>query len=287
MGRNDQAGAGARGDRAARGGPASRRVLAARPRRRSHRDGTRRRDAGVPPDVGSRPHQGDVERRLLRRGLGLQGRLPGPPRRRQALHRARREDRRRLGAPASARSRRGRARTRAGGGATHPQGPRRRRADLDDRLLTVHHRDEARRRRRAAEYRDGSRRAPRGARGDHRDDGALHGGRPRGRRRRAVLRDAGCERRGGDPGRERRLGAAVRAPRPRPREGRLGAHAPAPARQGHLLGRVDGAAGPRRELARSPDRADARRRVAAVQRRACRRSPHLAAAVDAVRAAAS
>src|ERR671937_2157907 len=60
---DDEARAGSRGDRAACGGPAAGGLLAARARGRSHVAGSRRCDACLPPHVGSRPRQDDVERR--------------------------------------------------------------------------------------------------------------------------------------------------------------------------------------------------------------------------------
>src|SRR4030095_8423382 len=50
-------------------------VLAARSRRRSHRGGARGGYARVPAPLGPRLREGDVERRVLRRGLGLPGSL--------------------------------------------------------------------------------------------------------------------------------------------------------------------------------------------------------------------
>src|SRR5204863_3907304 len=86
---HDEARARPRRARPASRGPPAGRLLATRARRRPHGQGPRGRDARVPPPLRPRPDQAHVERRVLRRGLGLQGRLHGVAERRQAVHGAR------------------------------------------------------------------------------------------------------------------------------------------------------------------------------------------------------
>src|SRR2546426_9575999 len=124
---HDEARARRRRPRRAAGRSSTRRVLAPRARRRPHGQGPRGGDARLPPAVRPRPRQGHVERRLLRRGLGVPGRRHRRAERRQAVRRARRQDRGGLGARTRARPRRRRARPRARGGAPHrPRAARRR-----------------------------------------------------------------------------------------------------------------------------------------------------------------
>ena len=53
---------------------------------RPHRPRARGGHAGLPAALGPRLHQGHVERRVLRGGLGVRGRLPGLAQRGQAVH---------------------------------------------------------------------------------------------------------------------------------------------------------------------------------------------------------
>src|SRR3989441_2779734 len=113
---HDEARARRRRPRRAAGRSSTRRVLAPRARRRPHGQGSRGGDAQLPPAGCPPPPPGDVDRRLLRRGLGLPGRRHRRAERRQAVRRARRQGRGGLGARARARPPRRRARPRAPGG---------------------------------------------------------------------------------------------------------------------------------------------------------------------------